>query len=112
VTGWNFKAKCIAQTVNVDTLFQTTDNQLDENLDIPDCEHMANEREERESPLSYPTHKEALQYSQCWTLVNTDDKVVKAMGVIMEFVSNILKSSLKQNSFDLYIQKQPGTEKF
>jgi hypothetical protein len=85
----------------VDKLIQTIDYQVEEILDIPDCNHVVNEQEEEvemQPVSSCPTYEEAFRALSLLESVIVDDRTVKGMDVIQEFVSNIYANSLDVKS--------------
>jgi hypothetical protein len=88
---------------------------MEENLDILDCKHVMKECEEERvgeemQPLPLcPAHKEAFTVLVMLhflpSSVGADDRVMRAVVVVQEFVPNTYKASVKQRSVDSYFQK-------
>jgi hypothetical protein len=101
-------------------LIPTTEDHMATSLDVPDSEHVAYEQEEEGEgmqPLPVcPTRKDTFTaLSELDTEISAsdaDEKIVKAMYDIQDFVSKIYRKSLKQRSIDSYFKKQLPNVKF
>jgi hypothetical protein len=92
-------------------LTPTTEAQMTTSLGFPDGEDMVSEQEEEaegeEMQLlsSHPAWKEAFKTLAVLDAViiasNADDKILRAMDDIQDFVSKIYKQSLKQSLIDI-----------
>jgi hypothetical protein len=104
----------------VDQLIPTTEDHTATSLDVPDSEHVAYEQEvegEGAQPLpARPTRKDAFTALSVLDTVisasDADERIVKAMDDIQDFVSKIYRQSLKQRSIDSYFKKQLPNVKF
>jgi hypothetical protein len=106
--------------LNVNQLIPTTEDHTATSLDVPDSDHMAYEQEhEGEGMQLLParlTWKDTFtELSVLDTVISASDaneKIVKAMDDIQDFVSKIYRQSLKQRSIDSYFKKQLPNVKF
>jgi hypothetical protein len=92
--------------LNVDRLIPTTEDDTATSLDVPGREHAGSEGEEMQWLSAHPTQKDAFMALSVLDAVisasDADEKIVKAMDDIQDFVSKIYKQSLKQRSIESY----------
>jgi hypothetical protein len=98
--------------LNVDQLIPTTEDHTATSLDVPDSEQVAYEREGEGEGIQLlparPTRKDAvtalLVLDTVISASDADEKIVKEMDDIQEFVSKTYTQSLKQRSIDSYLR--------
>jgi hypothetical protein len=110
------------EVLNVDQLIPTTEDQKATSFGIHYSKHMVYEWQEEVEweemqPLpACPTRKDALMALSELEIVisanDADEKIVKTIHDIQDFVSKIYKQSLKQRSIEPHFKKQLPNVKF
>lgn len=98
--------------LNVDKLIPTTDDKT--NLDGPSCKYLAtlvtNKEEEIMEGihllLVHPAHKEMilLVFDSTVSSCNINERIIKVMDKLQDFVSKAYKKTLKQRFIELYFK--------